>query len=133
MMSHRFDDSAHREKKAVAALSLTAAVVLTATKLVVGLATNSLGILSEALHSGLDLAATGMTLWAVYVAAQPADSDHTYGHGKIENLSALGQTLLLLATCSWVLYEACARLFWKEGVHVEASFWAFAVIIMSIA
>ncbi|GAB6165991.1 cation-efflux pump [Thermostilla marina] len=133
MTSSHVGDAAHREKKAVAALSLAAAVVLTTTKLVVGLATNSLGILSEALHSGLDLAATGMTLWAVYVAARPADSDHTYGHGKIENLSALGQTLLLLATCSWVLYEACARLFWKESVHVEASFWAFAVIIISIA
>ena len=87
---------ADREKRRVAASSLAAAVLLTGTKLGVGLWTNSLGILSEAAHSGLDLVAAAVTLWAVRVSSRPADREHTYGHGKIENLSALFETVLLL-------------------------------------
>ncbi|MBN1393595.1 MAG: cation diffusion facilitator family transporter [Pirellulales bacterium] len=123
----------NREKRRVAAASLAAAVLLTGTKLGVGLWTNSLGILSEAAHSALDLAAAGITLWAVRVSGRPADREHTYGHGKFENLSALFQSLLLLATCAWIVYEATARLFFQGEPHVEANIWAFLVIIFSIA
>ena len=80
---------AQSEKHRVALTSLLAAVALTGTKLGIGLWTNSLGILSEAAHSGLDLLAAGITLWAVWIASRPADEGHTYGHGKIENLSAV--------------------------------------------
>jgi cation diffusion facilitator family transporter len=104
-------DHAAREKQTVALLSLLAAVGLTAGKLIVGLATNSLGILSEAAHSGLDLVAAVVTLWAVRISSRPADQDHTYGHGKFENLSALVETLLLLLTCVWIVWEAAQRLF----------------------
>lgn len=137
-MSHadlpQHSEPAQRDKRRVALVSLIAAVGLVALKLVVGLATNSLGILSEAAHSALDLLATGMTLWAVHIASRPADLDHTYGHGKFENLSALAQTLLLLATCGWIGYEAVYRLAWAEQeIVVHANVWAFGVVLGSIA
>lgn len=128
-----FDSAAaDHEKRRVAFLSVLAAVGLTFFKLIVGLYTNSLGLLAEALHSGLDLAAALITLWAVRVSAKPADVDHTYGHGKFENLSALIETLILLATCVWIVYAAINRLFYEAGVEVDADFWAFLVVIVSI-
>jgi len=123
---------ADREKRRVAISSLWAAILLTSTKLVVGFWTNSLGILSEAAHSGLDLVAAAITLWAVRVSGQPADREHTYGHGKFENLSALLETLLLLVTCFWIIKEVISRLFFDEAVRVDPSFWAFLVIVASI-
>ena len=94
---------ADREKRRVALSSLAAAVLLTSTKLGIGIWTNSLGILSEAAHSGLDLVAAAITLWAVRISSQPADREHPYGHGKFENLSALFETFLLLVTCVWII------------------------------
>ncbi|MEA1952570.1 MAG: cation diffusion facilitator family transporter [Planctomycetota bacterium] len=123
---------ANREKRIVAISSVAAAVLLVLMKLVVGISTNSLGILSEALHSGLDFVAATITLWAVHISARPADRDHTYGHGKFENLSALLETLLLLATCGWIVYEAGQRLLFAEDVVVHANIWAFGVVIVSI-
>jgi len=125
--------TADREKRRVALSSLGAAFLLTALKLMVGLATNSLGILAEAVHSGLDLAAAGITYWAVRISGQPADHEHTYGHGKFENLSALVETLLLLGTCVWIVYEAGSRLFFGHHEPVIASAPAFAVMFLSIA
>ncbi len=120
-----------REKRIVALSSVLAAVALTSMKIVVGVVTGSLGILSEAAHSGLDLVAAAVTFWAVRASAQPADREHTYGHGKFENLSALFETLLLLATCVWIIYEAVHRLFFR-AVHVDPSAWAFATMGISI-
>jgi len=120
------------EKTQVALASLLAATFLTAGKFVVGFLTNSLGIISEALHSGLDLVATGMTLWAVRIADRPADEEHRYGHGKFENLSALAETALLLIVCLWVIYEAIQRLFFRAEIEITPSVWAFAVVIISI-
>ncbi len=134
-MESREDDlrqTANREKRFVALSSLLAAVMLTTFKVVVGLATNSLGILSEAAHSALDLVAAAVTLWAVHISGKPADPSHTYGHGKFENLSALFETLLLLATCVWIIYESVRRLAFAEEVHVHASIWAFVVVGVSI-
>jgi len=124
--------AAAREKQGVALLSVLAAICLTIVKLVVGLLTNSLGILAEALHSALDLLAALITLFAVRVSAKPADKDHTYGHGKIENLSALFETALLLITCVWIVYEAMSRLFAQTAVEVDPNIWAFLVVIFSI-
>jgi len=128
------DDPLHaqREKRWVALSSLWAAILLTVTKLVIGVWTNSLGILSEAAHSGLDLVAAAITVWAVRISAQPADREHTYGHGKFENLSALFETLLLLVTCVCIIYEAVARLFFRAKVEVDPNVWAFLVVILSI-
>src|SRR5512136_220588 len=124
-------ETAQKEKRSVALLSVLAAVGLTTFKLVVGLLTNSLGILAEAAHSGLDLVAAAMTYFAVRVSDRPADKEHTYGHGKVENLSALFETLLLLATSAWIIYEAIQRLFYVT-VKVETSIWSFIVMGTSI-
>ena len=122
---------ADREKSLVALTSVVAAVFLTAMKIVVGFSTGSIGILAEAAHSALDLVAAAVTLWAVRAAGRPADPEHTYGHGKIENLSALFETILLLATCLWIVTEAVERLFFHPA-HVEPTPWAFAVMAVSI-
>src|SRR4030042_245796 len=105
---------AGREKKRVALLSVWAAVLLTGTKLVVGIFTGSLGILAEAAHSGLDLVAAVITYGAVRVSDKPPDASHLYGHGHVENLSALAETLLLLVTCVWIVNEAISRLLFKQ-------------------
>jgi cation diffusion facilitator family transporter len=119
------------EKKRVALWSVMAAVLLTGTKLVIGLLTGSLGILAEAAHSGLDLVAAVITYGAVRISDRPPDASHPYGHGKVENLSALMETLLLLVTCVWIINEAVSRLFF-EAVHIDANAWAFGVMAMSI-
>ena len=107
--------------------------LLTGTKLGIGLWTNSLGILSEAAHSGLDLVAAAVTLWAVRVSSRPADREHPYGHGKIENLSALFETVLLLVTCVWIINEAAQRLFFaRDSSTLTSNVWAFLVVILSI-
>ena len=98
----------------------------------VGLLTNSLGILAEAAHSALDLVAALMTLFAVRVSDLPADKEHNFGHGKIENLSALFETLLLLGTSAWIINEAVDRLFFKKA-EVTTSVWSFVVMGTSIA
>ena len=120
------------EKSAAALNSVGAAFLLTGMKVVVGLWSGSLGILAEAAHSGLDLVAAVVTFLAVRAAGKPPDEDHPYGHGKVENLSALAETFLLLATCGWIIYESIRRLTSGQA-HVEASFWAFAVMAISIA
>jgi len=120
------------EKRAVAGSSVVAAVLITSGKLVVGITTGSLGILSEAAHSALDLVAALLTYFSVGVSDKPADADHQYGHGKVENFSAFVETGLLLVTCAWVIYEAVVRLFFRQ-VEVEPSVWAFAVMLISMA
>lgn len=122
---------AHAEKNRAALNSVLAALFLTGMKLVVGLLSGSIGILAEAAHSGLDCAAAIVTLIAVRTASKPADAGHSYGHGKIENFSALVETLLLLATCVWIVRESVLRLI-SDKVHVDASIWAFGVIVVSI-
>src|ERR1035438_10364665 len=103
-----------REKRSAALSSLVAAVGLTAMKTIVGLLPGSLGILAEAAHSGLDLVAALMTYIAVRISGRPADRTHLYGHGKVENLSALLETLLLFVTCGWIIQEALHRLFFHK-------------------
>ncbi len=119
------------EKRAVAGNSVVAALVITVGKIVVGLTTGSLGILSEAAHSALDLIAATLTYFSVGVSDKPADADHQYGHGKVENFSAFVETGLLLVTCAWVIYEAILRLFFRH-VEVEPTIWAFAVMLVSM-
>ena len=125
------DANAEREKKWAASSSVVAAIFLTLMKLVVGVATGSLGILAEAAHSALDLVAAIVTWFAVRFSGRPADKQHQYGHGKIENLSALFETFLLLVTCAWIIYEAIQRLFF-ESVEVEVNIWSFLVMGISI-
>ncbi len=125
-------ESMRKEKRTVAANSVFAALAITAFKIVVGMTTGSLGILSEAAHSGLDLIAAIITLLSVRVSDKPADSQHQYGHGKFENFSAFIETGLLLLTCIWIVYEAVRRLFFHHHA-VEPSTAAFLVMFVSMA
>lgn len=120
------------EPKQRAALgSLLAAIFLVIFKLYVGLITNSLGILAEALHSSLDLVAAGITMLAVHASSRPADEDHPFGHGKSENISALAETVLLILTCAWIFFEAYRRIF-IDHVSVQASLAGFLVMGVSM-
>lgn len=128
-MAAQVDDFSEKHK--VALNSVWAAIFLTSSKLTIGLMTGSLGILSEALHSGLDLVAAAITYFSVRVSDKPADEDHHFGHGKIENLSALIETLLLLITCIWIIYEAVSRIS-TGNIHFEVTKWSYIVVITSI-
>jgi cation diffusion facilitator family transporter len=92
-----------------AVISLAAAIFLVAIKLVVGLATGSLGVVAEAVHSAADSFAALLTLYAVTVAERPADRTHQYGHGKAQNLGALAETLLLVGAAVWIAVTAIGR------------------------
>ena len=124
-------DSGTENKKRIALTSVMAAVFLTTFKLLIGALTGSLGILSEALHSGLDLIAAVITFFAVKFSDLPADKEHNYGHGRIENISALIETFLLVVTCCWIIYEALHRLITKN-IEIEVTVWSFIVIATSI-
>lgn len=126
------EEEADRAKKKAAVSSVLWSALLTVIKLVAGLSTNSLGLLSEALHSTLDFVAAGITCLAVRISAQPADERHPYGHGKAESLAALAETALLVVTCAWIVMEAVERLFFDAG-PVEPSWWAFGVVVISLA
>ena len=119
------------EKRSAAGSSVLAAVVITSLKAIVGVSTGSLGILSEAAHSALDLIASLLTFFSVGVSDKPADADHQYGHGKIENFSAFVETGLLLLTCAWIIYEAVSRLFFRR-IDIEPTIAAFAVMLFSM-
>jgi cation diffusion facilitator family transporter len=119
------------EKSWVATTSVIAAIFLTFFKIIIGFSTGSLGILSEAAHSALDLVAAVVTLIAVKLADKPPDKEHNFGHGKIENFSALIETLLLLLTCVWIIYEAINRLLFKT-VTIEITPWSYLVVIIAI-
>jgi cation diffusion facilitator family transporter len=119
------------EKQRVAGISVFAAVFLTGIKLVIGLLTGSLGLLSEALHSGLDLIAAIVTFFSVRISDNPPDREHNFGHGKIENISAFIETILLFLTCIWIIYEAMNRLFTGNTI-IEVGIWSYIVVIVSI-
>jgi cation diffusion facilitator family transporter len=119
-------------KERVALTSILASASLTLAKGVVGIFSGSLALLSEAGHSLLDLVATVITYFAVRVSGQPADERHQYGHGKIESIAALAATSLLFLLSGVVVFEAMRRLLGMGDHAVDASIWAFAVIILSI-
>ena len=120
-------------KRAAALTSLIAAFGITLLKLITGLLTGSLGMLSEAAHSGIDLIASGVTLIAVRAADQPADEDHNYGHGKLENLSASFEIILMLGSCCWIAWEAIFRIRHHQHLTLAFSIWPFVVLACSIA
>ena len=110
-----------------ALLSFLAALALVATKLLVGLATSSLGILAEALHSGLDAVAALLSLYAVGVAERPPDEQHQYGHGKAQHLAALSEAAILAAVAIWIGFEAVMRLR-SGGGDVQPEWYAFVLL-----
>src|ERR1700719_1903354 len=119
------------EKKRAALLSVGSALVLVSLKTFLVLRTGSLGVLSEALPSVLDLVSAIITFLSVRVSDQPADEKHPYGHGKFENFSAFVETGLLLLTALYIIYEAFSRLFFRS-VHIEPSFTAIVILFCAL-
>ncbi len=120
-------------QRRTALMSVFAAVVLIAVKLATGLATHSLGLLSEALHSGTDLVAALLTFFAVGVAARPADEGHRYGHGKAEHLAALAEASILALASLFLASRAIGRLAGTSHAHVDAAWYALVVLGVVIA
>jgi cation diffusion facilitator family transporter len=120
-------------KRSAAQSSVLAALGITLLKLLTGVLTGSLGMLSEAAHSFIDLIAAGITLLAVRVSDLPADEEHNYGHGKLESLSASFEILLMLGSCVWIAYEAVHRIVRHTHLALSWSVWPFVVLLLSIA
>lgn len=123
--------AAHQEKINVVIISIIASSGLMILKFSVGALTNSLGILSEGMNSGLDLIAGLVTLYAIRMVLRPSDLSFTYGYGKFESLSSLAQIILLLVVASWVSYEAINRIFF-EDVRPEISIFSILIMFVSI-
>jgi cation diffusion facilitator family transporter len=132
-MTAPLEAASRNAKRGAALFSVVAAALVTLLKLAAGLLTGSLGMLSDSAHSGIDLIASVITLFSVRVSDRPADDDHNYGHGKIESLSAFFETLLMLASCVWLISEALRRILFQKHLALTFSFWPFAVLVFSIA
>jgi cation diffusion facilitator family transporter len=123
---------ATNEKVKVAIISIAASTGLTILKLIVGVSTNSLGILSESFHSGLDTIGALMTLYAIRMAIRPPDLSYTYGYAKVESIASLTEIILLFAVAGWISYEGLERIFFKT-VQPEITAYSFAIMFVSIA
>jgi cation diffusion facilitator family transporter len=119
------------EKRRVALYSMLAAAAMTILKLVAGLLSHSLGVLSDAAHSGLDLVGAGLTFFSVQMSDKPADEDHTYGHGKYENISSFCEVILMAGSSVWIIYEAIRRIV-HPGKGLENLALPVAVVLCSI-
>jgi cation diffusion facilitator family transporter len=120
-------------KRSAAQSSAFAALGITLLKLLTGILTGSVGMLSEAAHSFIDLIAAVITLLAVRVSDRPADEDHNYGHGKLESLSAGIETLLMVGSCIWIAQESIHRIVHHTHLDLRWSVWPFLVLLLSIA
>jgi cation diffusion facilitator family transporter len=119
------------KKVAAARLSVISNSFLIALKLAVGLTINSVSVISEAIHSGMDLMAALIALFAVSKSDKPPDAEHQYGHGKIENLSGVIEAILIFAAAIWIIREAAVKL--TTGVQVETPLWGMGVMCFSAA
>jgi cation diffusion facilitator family transporter len=125
-------EQASREKRMAALGSVGSAVVLVSLKVFLAAVTGSLGILSEALHSILDLVAAVITYLSVRVADKPADAQHLYGHGKVESFSAFVETALLLLTAFYIIWEAFQRLLFGRGHVIRPSLTAIVILLVAM-
>ncbi|MGD0355569.1 MAG: cation diffusion facilitator family transporter [Dehalococcoidia bacterium] len=117
------------QKTAVAALSVASNGTLVILKLVSGFLSGSVSILSEAAHSAVDLIASFIALFAVRVSAKRPDAEHPFGHGKIEDISALAEALLILAAAGWIIYESIQKLLHPQPLEVLT--WGITVMLFS--
>src|SRR5262244_4249766 len=126
-----FHPAETREKRQAALLSVGSALLLVSLKTFLVVRTGSLGVLSDALHSGLDLVAAIITFLSLRVSDRPADERHPYGHGKFENFSAFVETGLLVLTALYIIYEAFDRLFF-HSVHIQPSLSAILILCLAL-
>ena len=122
---------AYNEKIQIAITSIIASASLTVSKFIIAVYTNSLGLLSEGMHSGLDVLAALMTLYAIRISRKPPDPEHNYGYAKFESLTSLGAVLLLFIVAGWIFYEGFERIFFKQVVP-EITVFSFGILIVSI-
>jgi len=120
-----------QRKKRVALLSVVSNATLVALKLAVGLAIGAVSVLSEAIHSGVDLVASGIAWYSVRTSGVPADREHPFGHGKIENVSGAVEALLIFLAAGWIVYEAVGKIVRPEPVELAS--WGAAVMLLSAA
>lgn len=130
---HSLPKPPHAAKRSAAIFSVIAASLITLLKFITGVLTGSLGMLSEAAHSSVDLVASIITLLSVEVSDRPADEDHNYGHGKVESLSAFVETGIMFASCGWLVIEALHRIIFHHHLGLNFSIAPFVVLLCSIA
>jgi cation diffusion facilitator family transporter len=116
-------------KTSVALLSVISNTMLVAAKLAIGFAIGSVSVISEAIHSGVDLLAAVIALFAVHKSDQPADREHTFGHGKYENLSGTIEALLIFGAAGWIIFEAIHKLITPKAM--DSAFWGVVVMLVS--
>jgi len=133
-MISSFDDGAlvresDRRKRQVALLSVISNTTLVALKLAVGLAISSVSVISEAIHSGVDLIAAAIAYYSVRTSGIPADREHPFGHGKIENISGTVEAILIFLAAGWIIFEAAQKIVRPEPLEMAA--WGAAVMLLS--
>lgn len=116
-------------KTGAAVLSVASNSLLIILKIVVGLLIGSVAVISEAIHSGIDLVAAVIAFMAVRVSSQEADERHPYGHGKFENISGTVEALLIFAAAVWIIYKAVHKLI--DPREIEAPVWGVGVMLVS--
>jgi cation diffusion facilitator family transporter len=119
----------NRKKIKVARLSILSNTILIIMKIIVGVVSGSVSIISEAIHSGLDLVAAIIAYFSVRISGTPPDEDHPYGHGKYENVSGVVESILIFIAAIWIIYEALKKLMHRE--KIEAIGWGFAIMLIS--
>jgi cation diffusion facilitator family transporter len=122
---------AGNKKTRTAVLSVGSNTLLIILKVIVGLVTGSVAVLSEAIHSGIDLVAALIAWFAVRMSSQGADEEHPYGHGKVENISGTVEALLIFAAAAWIIYEAIRKLL--DPAPIDMPVWGVAVMFVSAA
>ena len=122
-------NNTQRQKSSVALLSVVSNAILVTIKLIIGLVIGSVSVISEAIHSGVDLLAALIALFAVSTSGKPADDEHPFGHGKIENISGTVEALLIFVAAIWIIYEAVEKLLHPKPM-TEAS-WGVGVMLIS--
>jgi cation diffusion facilitator family transporter len=122
-------ENVDKRKASVARLSVISNTTLVLLKLIVGLAIGSVSVISEAIHSGVDLLAAIIALFAVKTSGKPADLRHPFGHGKVENISGTVEALLIFLAAGWIIYEAARKL--MNPQPLEEVSWGVAVMLVS--
>ena len=121
---------AHKKKKLAAGLSITSNVILSVLKIITGILSGSLSIISEAIHSLSDLFASMLTFFSVIKSSKPADDDHPYGHGKYEDMAGFIEGILIIFASLFIIYEASKKIIF--GINMDTENF-IGIIVMLIA